>query len=217
MQLRTDRTQDVAAVQLRRRQKIECRGEESDPSRAADRVKEKRGRRDSRAKYSGEKSQQQRRSENNFGVIGVREARDNSRVEDAVYQRGRCKEEAYNGAGGADIEQGAGRSNRRTDQDKRSESADERGKRNEKRVARANMVMAAGEEVAELVREKDREQRQGKGKARGEACRILVEKRERPKEFVKRSCIVLRVRLRKLRSGDETGAKRKKKQHACQD
>src|SRR6266852_926370 len=98
---------------------------------------------------------EQRRAEDDFVIGGNGEAGNEFGVKDAEDERGDRHDEADEGAGGADVEERAGGANGRTDEDERAEGADERRKRNEKGITGANVVMAAGEEVAEFVGEKN--------------------------------------------------------------
>jgi hypothetical protein len=69
-------------------------------------------------------------------------------------------------------------------------------------------MVAAGEEMAEFVCEKNGEQGDGERKARGEAGGMLVEKLEGADKFVERSSLIVCVRDRELGASGEAGAKR---------
>ncbi len=89
-------------------------------------------------------------------------------MKDAEDERGDRDDKADERAGGADVEERAGGANGRTDEDERAQGADECGEGDEERIAGANVVVAAGEEVAEFVGEKNGEEREGEGEAGGQ-------------------------------------------------
>ena len=68
-------------------------------------------------------------------------------------------------------------------------------------------MMAAGEEMAELVSEENGEQGEGEREAGGEGGGMFVKKSEGVEEFVEGDGLVVGVGDGELRAGDETGAK----------
>ena len=87
----------------------------------------------------------------------VVEAGNDFGVEYTVSERRDGKNKTYQGAGSADVEKCASGSNRRANQNECAERAHERGEGNEKRITRSNVMMAAGEEMAEFVGEENSE------------------------------------------------------------
>src|SRR6266568_2090835 len=143
----TDGTENVAAIQLGNGQQIERSCKQPNPCGAANGMK------------------QQRRAEDDFGVARVDKAGNDLGVENAVDQRGNRENKAYKRAGSAHIEESPGGADRRANQNEGPKRADERGERNEVWVTGANVMMAAGEEMAELVGQQDGEQGDGEGEA----------------------------------------------------
>jgi len=197
----------VATVELRGREEIQGGGEEADPSGAANGMKEKITGAEAMAKNWREKMKEQWSAEDDFVVGRDGEVGDELGVEDAEDQGRKGDEETDEWAGGADVEERTSGANRRTDEDEGAERADERGKGNEEGIAGVNVVMAAGEEMAELVGEKDGEQGQSEGKSGSEGERMAVEEREGAEEFVPGDGFVVGVGDGEVRAGDEAGAK----------
>ena len=135
-------------------------------------------------------------------------------MHDAVEKRGHGDEEADQWAGGSDVEEGARGANGRADEDEGAERADECRKGNEERIACANVMMTAGEEMAEFMGEQNGQQSEGEGQACCKGAWVFVKKGEGFEELVEGNGLILRVGEGKLSSGDETGAKREKKQSA---
>jgi len=211
VQVRIQRTQDVAAVELRDGQEIQRSGEQPDPSGAADGVKQERGWGDAWVKPGGETTKQQRNAENkiDFGAGDVGKAGYDFGMENAVGEGGNGKHETGERAGSADVKEGAGGSNRRANQNERTKGANEGGEGNEKRVGGANVMMAAGEKVSQFMGEKNGEQSEGKGDAGGECGRAFVEKREGMDKFIIGSRLIIRVGDGELCAGDQASAKSK--------
>lgn len=207
-----DGAKNVSAIELARWKEIQGGSEEADPSGAADRVEEENVGRRARVNDPGKEAKKQRHAEDNVRMRGVDDAGCDLGVKNAEEERGHCKNEAYQWAGRADIEERAGGANRRTNHDEGAESADERWEGNEKRIARMNVVVAAGEEVAEFVSEKNDEQCDGKGQAGEKASRILVEKSEGAKEVIERDGLIVSVGDGELRAGGEASAERQEKE-----
>ncbi len=133
-----------------------------------------------------EKSHQQRHTEGDVGVIEIRETGHEFRMNDSVEKSRDGKDEAHERARSANIKKGAVGANGRADQDESAERANERRKREEVRIAGANVMMAAGEEVAEFVGKKNGEQREGEGEASKESGGMLVKKFVRVDKLVER-------------------------------
>ena len=123
-----------------------------------------------------EKSHQQRHTEGDVGVIEIRETGHEFRMNDSVEKSRDGKDEAHERARSANIKKGAVGANGRADQDESAERANERRKGKEVRIAGPDVMMAAGEEVAEFVRKKNGKQRKGEGEARKKPGRMLIEK-----------------------------------------
>ena len=69
-------------------------------------------------------------------------------------------------------------------------------------------MVAAGEEMAEFVGQKNGEQGEGEGEASGEARGMLVEEFEGADKFVEGDGFILRVGDGELSAGNEAGAER---------
>ena len=138
----------MAAVKLGNRQKIERSGEKSDPGGAAHGMKQKRAMGDAGMQPGGEETQQDWSAKGQVDVLQIIKARNNPGVENAVSQCGNRENEAYQRSGSADVKECARGANRRTNQNERTERAHERGEGNKKRVARADVMMAACEKMA---------------------------------------------------------------------
>ena len=74
------------------------------------------------------------------------------------------------------------------------------------------MMIAAGKEMTQFVREKNGEQSESKRQACGEAEGVFVKKCERAEEFVEREGFILSVGSRELRASDEASAKREEEE-----
>lgn len=209
----------MAAVQLGDRKKIQRSGKQPNPSCTADGVKQNRGWGDARVKPGSEGTKQQWNTKNkvDVGASEVGKAGNDFGMEDAVSEGGNCKHKTDERAGSADVKQGAGGSNRRTNQNEGAKRADEGGKWNEKRIGSANVMMAASEKVAQLMGEKNGEQGESKRNAGDEASRVFVEKREGVDKFVEGSCLIISVGDGELCAGGEAGTKSEKKQDGCDD
>src|SRR5260370_38181106 len=118
-----------------------------------------------------QQAEQERSAIDEFGVRGVSEARNKLGMQDAIDKSGNSEDETDERAGSADIKQGAIRADGRADQDEGAERAGQVGEGNEKRGGRANMMIAAGKEIAEVVGEEDGEKRERKGENEEEARR----------------------------------------------
>src|SRR5260370_18178213 len=143
--------------------------------------------------------------------MGVVKGRNGLRVEQAVGERGDGQNKSRQGTGRDYVKERPSGANRRTNQNECAERADERRKGNKKRVAGADVMMAAGEKMAEFMREQNGEQGEGKRKARREGCGMFVEEGEVVDKLVERHGLIVRIRDRKVSAGDEASAKSKKK------
>src|SRR5271168_5054533 len=122
----------MPAVKLARGKKIEESGEKPDPRGATNGMEEQIFRSDARMKQSSKCLQEQGHSEDGLSSARVRQAGDKLRVHHAV-------KKSLVGANG------------RTNQNESAERTDKRRKRNEKRIAGADAMVAAGKEMAEFV------------------------------------------------------------------
>lgn len=176
MQARADGTEDMAAVQLADGEQVQGSHEQTDPCGAADRRKEQRAGVHAGVQEGVKKSQQQRHAEGDIGLVEICEARHEFRMNDSVEKSRDGEEEAYERARSAHIKEGAVGANGGANQNESAERANERRKRKEVRIAGADVVMAAGEEVAEFVGKKNGKQCEGEGESGKESGRMLVEK-----------------------------------------
>src|SRR6266478_6561156 len=176
MQARADGTKDMAAIQLAHGEQIHGSHKQTDPCGTADGRKEKRAGVNAGVQEGVEKSQQQGHAKGDVGVIEIRETRHEFCMNDSVEKSRDGKDEAHKRARSANIKEGAVGTNGGADQDESAERANERWKGKEVRIAGANVMKAAGKEVAEFVGKKNGEKREGEGEARKESGRMLVEK-----------------------------------------
>ena len=176
MQARANGTEDMAAVQLTDWEQVHGSHEQPDPCGAADGRQEKRAGINAGMQEGMEKSQQQRHAEGDVSVTEICKTRHEFRMNDSVEKSRNGENEAHERARSANIKEGAVGANGRTDQNESAERANERWKGKEVRVAGANVMMAAGEEVAEFVGKKNGKQREGEGEARKQPGRMLVKK-----------------------------------------
>src|SRR5258708_8779176 len=115
-------------------------------------------------------------------------------MENAEGERGNRQNEPHEGTGSAHVKECTSGTNRRTNQNECAERADERRKGNKKRVAGADVMMAAGAKMAEFMREQNGEQGEGKRKARREGCGMVVEEGEVVAKQVQPHRLVGRIR-----------------------
>ncbi len=127
-------------------------------------------------------------------------------MEDAVEEGGNSEDKTDERAGSAYVKESAFGANGSAHENESAERADKRRERNEKGIAGANAVVAASEEVAELMSEENDEQSGGKRKPGEESGGFLVEEGEGAHEFVEGDRFVVGVGDGKLRPGEETGA-----------
>ena len=90
-----DRTQNVAAVELRDRQEIQGGDKERDPSGAAYWGQQQRVGRNPRAKSRFQKPQQKGRTVDQFRLRGIGKLRNELRMQDSVGQRGNREDETH--------------------------------------------------------------------------------------------------------------------------
>ena len=147
----------MAAVELSGGQEIQRGNEEADPSGAACRGKQKEVGIDARVKQGVEKAEEKGCAEDDAVLVGIQlsDRRDDAGVKYAENEGGYGKDKTGERAGGADVKEGAGGANWRTNQDECPEGSDEVREGNKKRVGRVNVMVAAGEEMAEFVGEED--------------------------------------------------------------
>jgi hypothetical protein len=107
-------------------------------------------------------------------------------MNDSVEEGWDGEDEAHKRARSANIKEGAVGADGGANQNESAERANERWKGKEVRITGANVMMAAGEEVAELVGKKNGEQREGEGEAGKEPGGMLVKKFVRVDELVER-------------------------------
>ena len=69
-----------------------------------------------------------------------------------------------------------------------------------------DVMMAAGEEMSQLVGEQDHQQREGKGQAARERQGVTIDQGESANEFVEGDGLVVVVGDRELGTGYEAGA-----------
>jgi hypothetical protein len=170
-----------------------------------------------RVEKGGESVKDERRAEDSADVRGIGEARDNFCVKDAEDQSGDGDDEADKWAGGAHVEKSAARANRRTNHDKGAEGADEGWKRNEERVGGMDVMVAAGEVVAEFVDEQDGEKRESEGQAADECYGMFVKERQRVYKFVEVDGFVFGVGGCEVGAGDEAGAEGDEEEKDCDE
>jgi len=198
----------VTAIELGNGDEIERGYKQTDPSGAANWRQKKSAGRDAGMKERVEEAQKKRGAVDDFRVGRVGEAGNELGMEDAVKKSGNGEKETDEGAGSADIEEGTVSEDWRANQDEGAEGAVEVGEGNEKGIGGANVMVAAGKEMAELVGEKNGEQGESKRQAGGETERVFVEEREGPEEFVEGEGFVAGVSDGELCAGDEAGAER---------
>jgi hypothetical protein len=216
MQPRTYRTKDVAAVQLADGEEVHRSYEQADPCGAADGREKQRAGVGAGMNDGVEKSQEQWRAKDDIHVLEVSETGHKFRVKNSVKESGDGKDETHKRTRSADVKECAVGTKRRTNQNESAEGANERGKRKEVRIAGANVMMAAREEVAELVGKKNGEEGEGEGETGEESGGMLVEEFVGADEFVDRGCLILGIGVSELSACREASAKREKEQDASE-
>ena len=157
MEAGVDGAEDVAAVELSGGEEIQCCGEKADPCGAPYRRKQEDVRVDAGMNEGVEEAKKEWDAEDYRALVGfgMSDGWDNAGMNDAIDEGGGRENETDEGAGGANIKERASGANGRAYEYEGAESADERGKRNEEGVAGVNVVVAAGEEMAEFVSEEN--------------------------------------------------------------
>src|SRR5579862_991021 len=213
---RAQRAEDVAAVELRGGEEIERSGEESDPGGAAYGMKKNVCDRRVRIKDRGESAEDEGRAEDGADVIWIGKAGHDFGVKDAEDECGDGDDEADERSGGADVEECASRADRGANHDEGAEGTDQRWEGNEIGIRRMDVMVSAGEVVAEFVNEQDAEKRQSEGQTADKRERMLVEKCERIQEFIEVDGFVFGVGGGEVRAGYEAGAQSGQKENDCQ-
>lgn len=126
-------------------------------------------------------------------------------MKDAEGKGGQGKEKADERTGSANVEEGASGADRRTNQDEGAESADERRSRNEEGIAGVDVVVSAGEVMAQLMREENGEKGKGERNACEKRSGMKIDEAERLKEGVERGGLVMGIGGGEVRTGDERG------------
>lgn len=161
-----------------------------------------------------QKSQKQWRAVDDLGVGGVGEAGNELGMEDAVEESGNGEDETDEWAGSAHVKQGAVCEDGGANQDESAEGAVQVGEGNEKRVGGANMVVTAGEKMAEFMGEENEEKSKCERETCGEAEGVLVKESKGAEKFIGGEGFVQSVGSGELGSGDQARAKRQEKENA---
>lgn len=206
-------TENVAAIKLARRQKIQSRSKESNPGGATHGMEEQTGCFHSRMKNAGEEMQNERDAKDDVGFAGIGDGGNNLGIKNSIEQRGYREDEANKRAGSADVKERAGGPNGGTKQNEGAEGADQCRCGNEERVARADVMMAASKKVPQLMREKNEEQSERKRKTGDKGSGMTVKEREAVPELIERHGLILRVSRGELGAGGKTSAESEKKQN----
>ncbi len=175
--------EDVAAVELAHRQQIECGDEESHPAGKSHRRECQLRGMDAGPQPVRQQHEAKRNARND--CIGRSAASSQPRVQHPPGERRNRQYEAGNRARYGNIQKHTPGENRRTDADEGPHGSNERWRGDEVRVAHAQAIMAAGEIVAQFVRQQDGEERTGEGQPRSEPTRVLKNAAERSKREVR--------------------------------
>src|SRR6266403_1488126 len=138
-------------------------------------------------------------------------------MEDAVEEGGNGEDETDERAGSADIKQGAVGEDGGANQDEGSKGAVQVWEGNEKRVGGANMVVTAGEEMAEFMGEENKEKSKCERETGGEAEGVLVKESKGAEKFIGGEGLVLGIGGGELRAGDEAGAESEEEEDAGEE
>lgn len=114
----------MAAVQLPNGEKIQSRGEQSDPGGAAHGVQQQVGRLRIWLDDGAHGLQNERHAKDDVGIRIGGERGNNSRVQHSIRERRKSEEKSHERAGRADVEKGSCGADGRPDQDERAERAD---------------------------------------------------------------------------------------------
>lgn len=150
-----DGAEDVAAIELGGGEKIEGSGKKADPGGTTDGIKQQSAGSDAGMEHGGDEAQQEGRAKGKVDALHVGETGNNFRMGDAVGQGGDREKEADQWAGSADVEESAGGADRGANEDECAKCADEGREGNEERIAGTNVMVAAGEEMAEFMSQQD--------------------------------------------------------------
>lgn len=179
-------------------------------------MEQKNARGSSRMQYAGKEAQREWSPENDACVRQIAEAGNDFGVSDAVDESRQGKDKADERTGRANVEECASSANGRTDQDESSEGANERGERNEKGICGTDVMLAAGEKMAQFVGEENRQQRSSKRQASQESGWVFVKESESMEEVVPGNGFVVGESGSELRSCGKTGAKCQEKKYDCE-
>ena len=166
---------DVAAVQLRGRQKVERSGKKADPCCPPNGMKKKIRGIGAMVKDWREKLENQRSAEHDFVLGGNRKSGNELCVDDAVDECWNRDEEAHKRPGRANIKERTSIANRGANEDEGAERADQCGEGNKEWIAGVDMMVTTREKMAQFVDQKNRQQRQGEGKAGGQGERVPID------------------------------------------
>jgi len=214
---RVERAKNVAAIELGDGDEVQGGEKKTNPSGAADGRQEKSVRGDARVEDGVQETKQKRSAVDEFGVGGVGEAGNELGMEDAVEESGNGEDETDERAGSADIKQGAVGEDGGANQDEGAEGAVQVWEGNEKRVGGANMVVTAGEEMAEFMGEENKEKSKCERETGGEAEGVLVKESKGAEKFIGGEGLVLGIGGGELRAGDEAGAESEEEEDAGEE
>ena len=217
MNARANRAHNMAAIELTDGEQIECGGEEPDPGGASHGIKEQVGGLRVWLENRGHELHDRRHSKDQVCIRIHRDRRNDSGVEHTVSEGRESKEKSHERSRSAHVEKGAGRADRRTNQDERAEGADQGRRRYEKGIARADVVMTASEVVPQFVREQNGEQRDRERQSREKQGRMMVGERKHLEESVERSSLIVGVGHSKMSAREKRSEKSNEKQSGGQD
>src|SRR5262252_2799108 len=130
---------------------------------------------------------------------------------------GRRHQEAHQRPGSAEVKKGARRADWRADQQECAERADEGGRGNKKGIARIDAVMTAGKIMSQFMRQKNCEERDGKGDSAEEKRRMLIGEAKGFKERIEGRGPVVSISGGKMSAGDERSEKREEEKSTGED
>src|SRR5882762_11734530 len=171
----TDCPDDVAAVQLRGRQKVERSGKKADPCCPSNGMKKKIRGIGAMVKDWREKLENQGSAEHDFVLGGKREPGDELGVDNAVDKGGNGYQEADQRSGCANVKERTRIAYRGANKDEGTERADQRGEGNKERITGVNMMVTTREKMAQFVDEENCQQRQSERKAGSQGQRVPID------------------------------------------